>query len=350
MPDGSIKKTWDGRYALYLDYYYQGSRIKEYLQLHLLPGQVSSNKATLELAENMRAKRDHEIKSGQFGFIAAHKKKANFIAYLQQFVDSYEKANKRMYRAAANAFGKFIGTEHIPCSAVSERLLIEFKAHLVKKHTGSTAYDYFKVFKKMVRQAARDGLFQRDPSADIVNKNTGANEFTKDVLFDNEIRKLSATDCGNAEVKRAFLFSTQTAMRKCDVLRLKWKHVFIGMKYIDWGQKKTQVRNFLPLNSGAIKLLGAAGDAEEFVFNLGVSDNAVNDDIAIWVKRAGITKHITYHCARHSFAINMLMAGVDLKTVSKCMGHTSTKHTEKYLAITDAMKIKAVNKLPKIRF
>lgn len=70
--------------------------------------------------------------------------------------------------------------------------------------------------------------------------------------------------------------------------------------------------------------------------------------IAAWVKSAGINKHITFHCARHSFAIMMLDAGVDLYTLSKLMGHKSIESTQIYAKILDAQKQRAVDRIPKI--
>lgn len=69
-----------------------------------------------------------------------------------------------------------------------------------------------------------------------------------------------------------------------------------------------------------------------------------------WVKQAGINKHITWHCARHSFAVNVLSAGVNIKTVSSLLGHASIKMTEKYLHVIDNQKKDAMNSLGRISF
>ncbi len=63
------------------------------------------------------------------------------------------------------------------------------------------------------------------------------------------------------------------------------------------------------------------------------------------MKDAGINKHITFHCARHTFATTMLTAGVDLYTVSKLMGHSKISTTEIYAKIVDKLKVEAVDKL-----
>jgi integrase/recombinase XerD len=57
---------------------------------------------------------------------------------------------------------------------------------------------------------------------------------------------------------------------------------------------------------------------------------------------AGIDKHISWHCARHSFAVNALTRGDDVKTISSLPGLTIIKHTEIYTRVIDALKKKAV--------
>ena len=67
-----------------------------------------------------------------------------------------------------------------------------------------------------------------------------------------------------------------------------------------------------------------------------------------WVKRAGINKHISWHCARHSFAVNILNNGANIKTVASLLGHSGLKHTEKYTRAIDSLKQEAINSLPEL--
>ncbi|WP_289225901.1 tyrosine-type recombinase/integrase, partial [Bacteroides acidifaciens] len=68
-----------------------------------------------------------------------------------------------------------------------------------------------------------------------------------------------------------------------------------------------------------------------------------------WVSRAGIDKHITWHCARHSFAVNILNNGANIKTVASLLGHSGLKHTEKYTRAVDSLKQEAINSLPELK-
>jgi len=62
-----------------------------------------------------------------------------------------------------------------------------------------------------------------------------------------------------------------------------------------------------------------------------------------WVTKAEITKHISWHCSRHSFAVNLLNNGANIKTVSGLLGHSSLQHTEKYTRVVDKLKEEALH-------
>ena len=57
-------------------------------------------------------------------------------------------------------------------------------------------------------------------------------------------------------------------------------------------------------------------------------------------------KHISWHCARYSFAVNILNNGANIKTVASLLGHSGLKHTEKYTRAVDKLKEDAINSLP----
>jgi len=62
-----------------------------------------------------------------------------------------------------------------------------------------------------------------------------------------------------------------------------------------------------------------------------------------WIKAAGITRKITFHCFRHTFATLQLTNGTDIYTVSKMLGHTNVKTTQIYAKVVDGKKQKATN-------
>jgi integrase/recombinase XerD len=64
-----------------------------------------------------------------------------------------------------------------------------------------------------------------------------------------------------------------------------------------------------------------------------------------WIKKAEIEKNISFYCGRHTYAVNLLKNGANLKTVSDAMGHSNTRHTVKYLNYVDSLKDTATSNL-----
>ena len=61
--------------------------------------------------------------------------------------------------------------------------------------------------------------------------------------------------------------------------------------------------------------------------------------------KAGITKTITFHCARHTYATLQLTLGTDIYTVSKLLGHKELRTTQIYAKVIDDKKKEAANRI-----
>ena len=106
----------------------------------------------------------------------------------------------------------------------------------------------------------------------------------------------------------------------------------------------------IPLNDGLLSIIGdAPADKNCLIFDLPTYESCCKS-VKRWVKRAGIDKHISWHCARHSFAVNILNNGANIKTVASLLGHSGLKHTEKYTRAVDKLKEEAINSLPELKF
>ena len=182
------------------------------------------------------------------------------------------------------------------------------------------------------------------------------NVVTKEILTPKEIKKLASTRYKgeHREVQRAFIFCCYTGLRFCDVKLLCHSNVDRESMVMRFNQKKAEGRSAhaavaTPLNDELLKLIGepSDGDFSEKIFNLPHTRTA-QKHLSRWVSNAGISKKITWHCARHSFAVNLLNAGADIKTTSSLLGHASIKMTEKYLHVIDSRKQKAIDSLGKI--
>lgn len=69
------------------------------------------------------------------------------------------------------------------------------------------------------------------------------------------------------------------------------------------------------------------------------------NDLPKWISDAGITKHITFHCFRHTYATLQIAAGTDIYTVSKMLTHRNVTTTQIYADLVNAKKRETVNRI-----
>jgi integrase/recombinase XerD len=347
------RKNKDGTISLFLDIYYNGKRKSEFLkELKLVkvssPIDRQRNSENLELAKRITVKRAQELESSNYQVITSSKDNVEFLAYLDNYTATYEKSDLRNMQGAVNKFKKYLsgrGIRTIAAKHVDENLIIGYRDYLVKGSKGEGAASYFARFKKILKQAVRDKVFLSNPAMDVTLKKSDSLE--KDILSFEEIQLLAKTDCPNNEVKRAFLFSCLTGLRFVDVNKLTWKSVDVKNQTLTIIQSKTTRKVNMKLHATAMFILGESGKKDELIFRL-PSHTACLKDLKKWVENAGIDKHITWHCARHSFGTNLIFHGADINTASNLLGHASLKYTQRYAHVVKSMKEKAIDNLPKI--
>jgi site-specific recombinase XerD len=99
----------------------------------------------------------------------------------------------------------------------------------------------------------------------------------------------------------------------------------------------------MPISPQALELCGEPRKPEQFVFESLPDPSWISKPLKRWIKSAGITKKITFHCFRHTFATLQLSNGTDIYTVSKMLGHTNVKTTQIYAKVVDEKKEKAAH-------
>lgn len=129
-------------------------------------------------------------------------------------------------------------------------------------------------------------------------------ESTRMYLTIEEVKKAAQTDCDSSLIKRAFLFSCLTGLRRSDVIKLTWSDVQQQGDFtrIIFRQKKTKGQEYLDITQQAAEMMGTRGKPSELVFGGLPSTSTTNYYIKIWMQRAGIDKDITFHQSRHTYA------------------------------------------------
>lgn len=363
-------------YSLYLEYQMgynrdNGTSIrkKESLSLYVMVAprtsiQRQQVKETIELARKIRFEREQQFLENREGYRLKKDKGINFLDYYQSYISSYTKKDIRMIQIAYNRFKDFLAEYHplmqdfIKPDAITHEMMIKFAEYLQTRSVGEGAKSILQRFKKVVRASIDQGIMAKDPCKGV-RCIVDDQMLTKDVLSQEEVQLLINThyQFEKENVRNAFIFCLYTGMRFCDVKDLRYSSIDYANKLLRFEQDKIKghsARSWvtIPLNDGLIRLVGKPDEGEtreSLIFNLPSYESCCKS-VKRWVKRAGIEKHISWHCARHSFAVNILNNGANIKTVASLLGHSGLKHTEKYTRAVDKLKEDAINSLPELNF
>lgn len=362
-----------GRTTLYLDIICNGRRKVESLKLFLIPetsrADKQKNKETLKLAEAIRAKRVVEVQNKEFGFKSDFAEDTNFydyyVAITEKRLGTESRGNWGNWRSCLKHMEKYDpNIKKRTFADITQDWVQGFRDYLekeacawgcdyrerIKDHplSKNSKLSYFNKLRACLNQAMEERIIQTNPIVGVERFKEA--EGTRMYLTIEEVKTLAHTECEYPNIKRAFLFSCLTGLRRSDVLRLKWGdiHKQDGYTRIIFTQKKTGGLEYLDISAQASELLGERGKPNENVFTDIHSPSCTNEAIKRWVLRAGINKEITFHCARHTFAVMMLDLGTDIYTVSKLLGHRELSTTQRYAKVLDKNKQKAVSKIPDI--
>ena len=208
---------------------------------------------------------------------------------------------------------------------------------------------YLDMYHKGARKKEGRPLIDRNPfklldAKEKPQKNSSIREF----LTIEEVKQLRATPCRYDIVKRAFLFSCFTGLRYSDIKSLLWSEIRKAADgrtlFLEHPQVKTRKIVTVPLSEEALKWMPKQQKDKELVFHqLQITSTTVEVILGEWMKEAGIEKHITYHCSRHTTATLAITAGADISAVKEMLGHGSVTSTEVYAKVSLDKKIQAVN-------
>lgn len=357
----------DGRRQLYLDFYKNGKRYYECLDSFLDPELSNvdklSNDGKILAAATKRAERLKQLEKGE-----EYKIEHGGEILLKDWFDEYEQSMKNKSIGAQkdtkSAFAvalKYADSRTKKDEEGTTKLAdvdkdfilgyVDYLRNTYKKRNGkplseSTVAQYFQYLGFAMKKAYQRGYIKENPYSRLERDDKPKDRHAKrEYLEIDEVQRLIDSHCKNDHVKRAFLFSCFCGLRLSDIKNLTWG----GLKTdgdsnnaIDI--QKTGKRIYLTLSPDALHYLPERGEATDTdtVFNL-PTVSCIEEDIAVWKRRAGITKHVTFHTARHTFATMMLTLGADIYTTSKLLGHANIQTTQIYAEIIDSKKREAVN-------
>ncbi len=350
-----------GRQSLYIDHFEDGRHNREFLSLYLEPETTvhikRANAATMRKAEAILRERQSAMLSVQLSQIEEQEHRSTLLS---SWLDTYYTYLER--RGIDNLHCittiKLRLQEYAPnvtLEQVDKPFLLGFIDYLCGEYrmrngkplSQKSIFNMVGMFSSSLNYAVSIGRIAVNPynlfeSEERVKR---GNEHKREYLTIEELKRMIDTPCKHTVVRQVFLFTCFTGLRVSDVWGLRWCDLSQqdGSYTLGVRMYKTEKMVYIPLSNQALKWMPERGEksGEDYVF--GSVPHSYNDYIAAWAKAAGITKHITHHCGRHTFATMLLSLGVDIYTVSKLLGHASLQHTQRYAKIVDRQKDDAVN-------
>ena len=342
------RKLADGSESLYINYRIDGKRIREPLNLYLVPVKTArqkiENSNTLAMAEEYARKKSRELDEADLGvFVRESDHSVMFIDYALKESATCRTEGTRHSRLELIAnFNEF--ARHARLVDINRTFygrLVEWMRD-TKGYADNTILTKTNVLKTILHKAKLDGIITMVPdfSGLVPSKVAGERCF----LTIEELAAMKETPC-EPRISYPFLFSCFTGLRLSDIKALKWADIRNGVIFLR--QQKTKEFVQVPIGKNAQKFL-RENDSEKVFNDFPTCEAWHNAKIREWAARAGIKKHVSFHVARHTFATLALANGAPLFTVSKLLGHTKITTTQIYAKVLDEGRKKAVDAIPEI--
>ena len=360
-----FKKLANGNKSIHLAYWNGDKWEYEFLKnLYIVPDDKQANDKTLQLARAIQAQRIVEMQKATHGFSISGDKRSsvNIIDYVNSIAKKKgKKSTASGYNTLAKCLEKYSGLKTTFKQVDKQYCMgfIEFLKTAKNRRTGETLKQnakagYFRRFVAVINAAVADDIITGNPLDKIKPENKPKMQDNEIVyLTIEEVKKLENTPSKLPCGRQAFLFSCYTGLRYSDIKSLTWGDIRRdnnGKTSISYRVQKTGKQEYLPIPQKAVEFLPERSDAKDTdnVFDL-PSSTHLNVQIKIWAALAGITKPITYHSSRHTFATILLNQGASMAAISKLLAHADLHTTQKhYAAIQDEFQRTTVDLFDKL--
>lgn len=282
----------------------------------------------------------------------------------KMFLEVFEEHNEHMRKLVGKDYSMATLTKYSTCLK-SLRLFVQFQyktsdinirsmdyAFLTslemylktQKGVGhNTAMGYVKKVKKIIHFCVANKWLFSDP---FMAYKVSINKTSRTFLSEAEMHRLTNKKLKIqrlSEVRDMFLFSCYTGLAYVDVAKLKKDAIIVDSNAITWiviNRSKTRVMSNIPLLPQAEKIIFKYKNHPKVLVTGKLLPMISNQKVNAYLKEisvlCGITKELSHHCARHTFATTVTLSnGVPIETVSKMLGHSSLKSTQHYAKVLD---------------
>ena len=355
--DGTTSIILDCHMGYYVDIdgKKKAQRERRFLDFKLIqnprtPSQRQKNKDYLEKARLIASQWEKSIINEEYDLEDTEKSKTLVYAYLVKEINRIkDNSSKASYNTMLShfqkAFPKTITFKQINKREEAKKFYDYLTDKAIKidgeNLSKNSANKYFNRLRFILKEAKEEGYIQ-DLKFNVKQLSGLKPEIVYLTL--EEFRILENTDEKNSSLKNAFLFACLTALRIGDLNKLTWGEIVEdkddkGNPTIEYNRimdkkpngKQRRIRNYFDIY--AKKYLGERQNDSDKVFPSLPKDASSKFNLKLreWILRAGISKHITFHCAKDSFAMyHIIHKEVGVFQLSGLLNHTDIRSSMHY--------------------
>jgi integrase len=326
--------------------------------IKLNPMDKQHNKETLQLAEQIRQKRENQLNKPEIytGYEKQQleikmKGEKNFVEYFKEISDKRKASNHDNWISAYYYIERYTNG-YLKIADLNEKFCNDFKDYLLKsrKSNGKTlaqnsAVSYFNKLKAALKQAYKEGYLETNLNSKIDCIPTI--EVLKDTLNIEELNLIAKTEFDNELCKKVVLFSALTGMPFMEMQNLTWGRIDVSQiagYRIRMIRQKTDKAYFMNISEQAYNLLGSPKEPNELIFE-GLDNKIRYFYFNQLLTKAGIKKKMTFHDLRHTYGVLQIDFGTDIYTLQGNMGHKNARQTMTYGKISDKRKREAADRI-----
>lgn len=213
----------------------------------------------------------------------------------------------------------------------------------VRHCNNNSTIKYIRNFGKIVKQCFANGWINRDP---FLNYKGKVKQIDRNYLTEEELQTIIDKDISIERltlVRDIFIFSCFTGLAYIDVKNLNLVDIIIGIDGEQWiyiHRQKTETVSRIPLLPTPKGIIEKYKNHPQCCNHLKILPVLSNQKMNAYLKEiadlCGISKELTFHIARHTFATTVTLTnGVPIESVSKMLGHKSLRTTQHYAKIVD---------------
>ncbi|WP_222535414.1 site-specific integrase [Pedobacter polysacchareus] len=261
----------------------------------------------------------------------------------------FEKGTLTKYNSTLKHLKSFLQSKYntidIPVSKIDHYFISEFDFHVrtIGKCANNATVKHLKNLGKVMRICLANRWITQNP---FLNHKNAIEKVTRVILTPEEIQDLYKKKFAIdrlAFVRDIFLFGCYTGLCFIDLQKLNKSEIRTGIDGLLWifrNRVKTNIATNIPLLPIAQEIMERYADHPKCGDTGNVFPIFSNQKMNAYLKEVadlcGISKHLTFHIARHTFATTVTLSnGVPIESVSKMLGHTDIRTTQVYAKILD---------------